>query len=134
MPYMSQKQEFRVLVIDDEKPIADTLAIILQSAGYIALQCYSASEALEAFEDFHPDLVLSDVVLGDGNGLDLAIEFRRAHPECRILLFSGQVTAKDLRVRAPEGCAFEFLSKPVHPTQLIAVITSLFEASLPACA
>ena len=126
---MPQPGKIRVMVVDDEKVIADTLALILRAAGYATSASYSATEALDAFPEFCPDLVLSDVMLGDGNGLELGIRFHQARPECRILLFSGAVTEAELRRMSPEGSAFEFLSKPVHPKALIACIRSLFDAT-----
>ena len=116
-----------MLVVDDEAVIADTLALILQSAGYRALPSYSAADAREAFQYFHPQLVLADIMLGDGNGLDLALEFRRSRPECKILLFSGAVTANELRRMAPEGCEFDFVSKPVAPRHMIELISNMFD-------
>jgi CheY-like chemotaxis protein len=54
-------------------------------------------------------------------GVELAIHFRKAQPECRILLFSGQAPTADLLEKArTQGYDFDLLSKPVHPTDLLA--------------
>jgi DNA-binding response OmpR family regulator len=110
---------FRVLVIDDDPQITDTLVLILRSAGFQAIGVYSAGEARDDFADFRPNLVLADVVLPDGNGAELAMEFRQAHPDCRILLFSGQVSTDELSEIAPKCREFPLVSKPVEPRYLL---------------
>ena len=54
-------------------------------------------------------------------GVELAIHFRKLHPECKVLLFSGQAATADLLAKAREqGHDFELLTKPVHPVDLLA--------------
>ena len=131
---MGANDPYRILVVDDSRQITDTLVLILRSAGYMAIGVYSAAEARSDFVDFKPDLVLADVVLGDGNGLDLAVEFRQKYPDCRILLFSGQVTSEDLRRMSPEGGNFQLLDKPVDPQFLVKFLANAFDHSVVASA
>ena len=114
-----------VLVVDDERVIADTLAIILNKSGYDATAVYSGIEAVEKARQLKPDLVISDVVMADMNGIDASIAIRKILPDCKILLFSGQAATKDLLAKArADGHDFDLLIKPVHPTDLLAKLKS----------
>ena len=79
----------RVLVVDDEHVIADTLAIILRNEGYQAATAYDALSALSLCESFYPELIITDVQLPGTNGVQIAIFAKQLYPSCRILLFSG---------------------------------------------
>jgi CheY-like chemotaxis protein len=111
----------KVLVVDDERVIADTLAIILNQQGYEASAVYSGNDAVETARKVRPDLIISDVIMPDMNGIEAAINIRRFLPSCKILLFSGQAATADLLESArAKGHEFEILAKPVHPQDLLA--------------
>jgi len=115
----------RVLVADDEQVIANTLAIILNQAGFEARAVYSGEKVLESLDTFRPDMLISDVIMTDMNGIDAAIKIRGMLPSCKILLFSGQAATADLLDRARvQGHEFEILAKPVHPQDLLARLRS----------
>jgi len=115
----------KVLVADDERVIADTLAIILNQSGFQATAVYSGERAVEIAETLKPDMVISDVIMTDLNGIDAAIRIRKMLPSCKILLFSGQAATADLLDRARgQGHEFEILAKPVHPQDLLARLRS----------
>ena len=111
----------RVLVVDDERRIADTLAIILNQNGFDATAVYTGTDAVARARDTRPDLIISDVIMPDMNGIEAAIRIRQALPGCKILLFSGQAATADLLEKArAQGHEFEILAKPVHPQDLLA--------------
>jgi CheY-like chemotaxis protein len=111
----------RVLVADDEQVIANTLAIILNQSGFEARAVYSGEKAIEAIDEFQPDMLISDVIMTGMTGIEAAIQMREKLPKCKILLFSGQAATADLLERArSQGHEFEILAKPVHPTDLLA--------------
>ena len=111
----------KILVVDDERVIADTLTIILNQAGFEAAAAYTGKSAVESARASHPDLVISDVIMPDMNGIEAAIQIRGILPACKILLFSGQAATADLLERArSQGHEFEILAKPVHPQDLLA--------------
>lgn len=111
----------KVLVVDDEHVIADTLAIILNQSGFEATAVYSGNEAVAHARKITPDLVVTDVFMPDLNGIQAAIQIRSFLPGCKILLFSGQAATADLLENArAEGHEFEILAKPVHPQDLLA--------------
>jgi CheY-like chemotaxis protein len=118
MPENSAKP--KVLVADDERVIADTLAMILNQSGFDARAVYSGERALELAATFKPNMLISDVIMADLNGIDTAIQLRNLLPKIKILLFSGQAATADLLEKArTQGYEFEILAKPVHPQDLL---------------
>src|SRR5438309_6301480 len=119
---MPGKGKPRVLVVDDERVIADTLSIILNQNGFDASPVYTGEDAIKIAKDAQPQLVISDVIMNPGmNGIDAAISIREFLPSCKILLFSGQAATADLLEKArASGHDFEILAKPVHPQDLLA--------------
>lgn len=114
----------RVLVVDDERIIADTLATILRHAGYEALASYDGISALSLCDSFSPDLIISDVVMPQMSGVKMAIAVRQRHPACKVLLFSGQAATVGLLAEARQsGYDFELLEKPMNPKELLAKIS-----------
>ena len=110
----------KVLVVDDERVIADTLAMILNQSGFEARAIYSGEGALDLASTFAPDMLISDVIMADLNGIDAAIRIRTLLPGIKILLFSGQAATADLLEKArTQGYEFEILAKPVHPQDLL---------------
>jgi DNA-binding response OmpR family regulator len=110
----------KILVVDDERVIADTLAMILNQSGFDARAIYSGEGALELASTFAPDMLISDVIMADLNGIDAAIRIRAMLPGIKILLFSGQAATADLLEKArAQGYEFEILAKPVHPQDLL---------------
>jgi CheY-like chemotaxis protein len=115
----------RVLVADDEQVIANTLAIILNQAGFEAKAVYSGENAVESLDEFQPNMLISDVIMTGMTGIEAAIQVRAKLPNCKILLFSGQAATADLLEKArAQGHEFEILAKPVHPTDLLAKLRS----------
>jgi DNA-binding response OmpR family regulator len=114
------KNKHKVLVADDERVIADTLAMILNQSGFEARAVYSGEKAIELASSFEPDMLISDVIMADLNGIDAAIRMRELRPGIKILLFSGQAATADLLEKArAQGYEFEILAKPVHPQDLL---------------
>lgn len=109
-----------VLVVDDERVIADTLVAILNKAGYAATAAYDGRSALEIARIVPPELLLTDVMMPGMNGVELAVAVKQAVPDCRVLLFSGQAATIDLLEEARgAGHDFALLVKPVHPHDLL---------------
>ena len=118
-----------ILVVDDEVRIADTLALILSSRGYASRAAYDVVEALAVCRERIPDLLITDVVMPNMNGIELAIAVRRDFSSCKVLLFSGQAaTAEMLQEASSHGYRFELLAKPVHPAELLDKVAELIGA------
>jgi|KBSMisStandDraft_5_1062788.scaffolds.fasta_scaffold02335_9 CheY-like chemotaxis protein len=115
-----------IVVVDDEKRIADTLVLILDSEGYSAEAAYEGASALEICRRKAPDLLLSDVAMPGMNGIELAIAVRQQSRDCHILLFSGQADTKEILEDAKRrGYDFELLAKPLGPVELVTRIRDL---------
>src|SRR5690349_18388881 len=79
----------KILVVDDERVIADTLVAILNVSGYSASAAYNGDSALAAIGAAIPDMLISDVCMPGMNGIELAMQVRQRYPQCMVLLFSG---------------------------------------------
>jgi CheY-like chemotaxis protein len=116
----------RILVVDDERPITDTLCQILNRAGYECRCAYSAADAFQILNGFMPQLIITDVMMPEMDGIEMARTICAKYPQCRILLFSGNAATQDLLVNArAEGHFFNVLAKPVHPRDLLAKVAAL---------
>lgn len=118
MPDVTTKP--KVLIADDEHVIADTLAMILNQGGFEARAVYSCVKALELAPSFKPDMLISDVIMTELNGVEAAIKIRALLPDIRVFLLSGQTaTAELLEKENALSYGFEILVKPLHPQDLI---------------
>lgn len=109
-----------VLVVDDERLIADSLAWILNLRGFSARSVYSGSEAINHVLINPIDILVSDVVMDGLSGIEAAIEICKILPDCKVLLVSGNNRTADMLKDACElGYEFDILAKPVHPSEII---------------
>lgn len=123
-----QKFSRRILIVDDEVAIADTLALIFRTQHYDVRVAYSAECAIEVIAECRPDLAIIDVMLPEMNGIDLAIVTKANYPGCHVLLFSGHAnTAMLLEEAGKKGHQFEVLPKPVHPNLMLERAYELLE-------
>jgi CheY-like chemotaxis protein len=123
---MAENIPVTVFVVDNEKIIADTLALILNQSGFTTLAFTSAVEAIKALESQTPSLLISDVDMPGLNGIELAIRYKTLCPSCKLLLFSGHLATTELLEAARlKGHEFHMLAKPFHPLDLISVIRKL---------
>lgn len=106
----------RMLVVDDERVIADSLAAILCRRGFDSLALYSGEAAVEQALHRAPAVLLSDINMKGMSGIDAAIQVLRVCPRCLVLLLSGDPHFSILLERArADGHEFDVLIKPVHP-------------------
>ncbi len=111
----------RVLVVDDDRLVADTLALIFCRRGFACRVAYSTDEALACAEEFRPELLLCDITMPERDGVELMRELSRVLPECRILVLTGhsqnleRVLDNSNVLPQPVGV----LCKPCEPAQLL---------------
>jgi len=110
----------RILIVDDETAIADTLALIFQLQRYEVRVAYTAERAVEMIAEWVPELAVLDVMLPEMNGIELALVIKANHPRCHVLLFSGHAnTGMLLEEAGRKGYQFEILAKPVQPELML---------------
>jgi CheY-like chemotaxis protein len=111
----------RILVVDDDRVVADTLKLIFRQQGFACNAAYSTEEALALAREFPPDLLLCDITMPDRDGLELMQEMRREHPNCRVLVLTGY-TYNAQRVIEESGShsyPVGVLTKPCQPAKLL---------------
>jgi CheY-like chemotaxis protein len=120
-----------VLVVDDQRAIADSLVTILNRSGYAAEAAYDGETALQMALLVPPELLLTDVAMPGMGGVELAIAVQKAVPDCKVVLLSEQRPPGDLSAgaRNPEQDEFDFLTKPVRAADLLAETSRLFGQS-----
>jgi two-component system response regulator VicR len=110
--------EKKILVVDDEKPIADILQFNLKKEGYTVYCAYDGNQALEMVEEINPDLILLDIMLPNRDGMEVCREVRKKHDMPIIML-----TAKDSEIDKVLGLelgADDYVTKPFSTRELLA--------------
>lgn len=110
--------EKTVLVVDDEKPIADILQFNLTKEGYRVVTAYDGDEALEKVEEEKPDLILLDIMLPKRDGMEVVREVRKKYDTPIIM-----ITAKDSEIDKVLGLelgADDYVTKPFSTRELVA--------------
>ena len=114
-------KNFRVLVVDDERIIADSLRCILEKFGFAVRVAYAAQEALVHAREFLPQLLLTDLSMPGMSGLTMASMIARELPACGVLMLTGDYVA--LQEACVSGAVLfgrhSILTKPVHPDALL---------------
>lgn len=108
----------KILVVDDEKPIADILQFNLKKEGFTVQCAYDGDEALRLVEEMTPDMVLLDIMLPNRDGMEVCKEIRKKHDMPIIML-----TAKDSEIDKVLGLelgADDYVTKPFSTRELIA--------------
>jgi CheY-like chemotaxis protein len=112
-----------VLVVDDDRVLADTLADILRKHGYRPVALYSGEEAVELARRFRPDVLLSDIRMSRLDGIEAARRIRELHPNCRVILFTAQTVSAAMR-QTIDRLGFELLQRPLRPEDVLAALQS----------
>jgi CheY-like chemotaxis protein len=120
------ERRLKVLVVDDERLLADTTNAILHRAGFDVRTAYDGFGALEMTGSFHPDCLLTDIMMPGMNGVDLAMTVAKMYPATAVLLISGQAGIADILDECKaKGFEFPLLAKPVHPSNLVEKLRNL---------
>ncbi len=108
----------KILIVDDEREIADLVELYLQNDNYTVYKFYSANEALACIDKINFDLAILDVMLPDGNGFSICQKIREKHTYPVIML-----TAKEQETDKITGLtlgADDYITKPFRPLELVA--------------
>lgn len=109
----------RILIVDDERTIADTLGAIMRAASFEVAVAYDGTEAVSLAASFRPDIVISDYAMPTMNGLEAATKIKKFLPGSRIIMLSGQMLGTQVAPYRARGYNFLLLSKPIHPSALL---------------
>ncbi|QYJ04414.1 response regulator transcription factor [Nocardioides panacisoli] len=110
----------RVLVVDDDAPLAEMLSIVLRQEGFDSRVCATGDEAVDAFRDYRPDLVLLDLMMPGKDGIDVCKEIR-AESGIPIVMLTAKGDTVDV-VLGLESGADDYVVKPFKPKELVARI------------
>jgi DNA-binding NtrC family response regulator len=115
---MSLKRKKRVLAIDDEPSMTEWLTILLEHAGYEVRTALIGARGEELFRAWHPDAVVTDMLLPDVDGIELVRRFKQLDAEAEVIVITGQGNIPR-SVEAVKAGAFDFLEKPVDADLLL---------------
>ena len=111
------KKKGTVLIVDDDAQIVKTLGMALGSWSYKCSEAGTIAEAQQVMAAENPQVILLDIDLPDGSGLDLLEEIKADHPEAIVVIVTGNVDVKTT-IGALRGGAHDFIGKPIHLEEL----------------
>jgi two-component system response regulator MtrA len=117
---VEQGSRGKVLVVDDDAALSEMLAIVLRNEGFDSQVCGDGVQALSAFRDYRPDVVLLDLMLPGKDGIDVAREIR-AESGVPIVMLTAKSDTVDVVVGLESG-ADDYVVKPFKPKELVARI------------
>ena len=120
----------KVLIIDDEKQILGLLSRIIGLEGYEVLQAATCKAGLRQMEQHSPEVVLCDVFLPDGNGVDLVSDLKKLRPLSEIILLTAHGNIPD-GVQAIKNGAFDYITKGDDNNKIIPLVAKAMEKALP---
>jgi len=113
-------------IIDDERNIQATLAAILDRRGYTAVSAFNGRQGLQMISEHRPDVLLLDLGLPDGEGLELLQEIRKQHPDLPVIVVTAHDSLNNAIASIKIG-AFHFISKPYVPEELLSLVAKALE-------
>jgi DNA-binding NtrC family response regulator len=125
-PSTSVKTKGRILVVDDELVVRDSLGKWFNSEGYTARPVASAREALEVIANAEFDIALLDIKMPGMDGMELQARLKEADPDLSIVMMTGYASV-DTAVQALKRGAYDYITKPVDPDELSHLIANALE-------
>jgi two-component system response regulator HydG len=117
----------KILLVDDEAGILDTLQILFRGEGYAVSCARTGREALATLEEVAPDIVLTDIRMPGTTGLEVLARAREVDPEIAVILMTAQASLQSA-VRAVNEGAYYYLQKPFANEELLAICRRAAEA------
>lgn len=117
----------RILVIDDDDMVRTFVRRALEGEGYVVSMAANGYEAMVQFRQFHPDGVITDLLMPERDGIETILEIRRLAPETPIIAITGGMTAMgSVYLKTAERLGADaVLSKPFTVTQLLTTVETL---------
>jgi CheY-like chemotaxis protein len=129
-----EKEQVRVVVVDDVKDAADTLAMLLSTDGYSVATALSGEEAILAIEKHSPHCVILDIAMPGIDGYELATLIRHRYNNDIVLIAVTGAAQSEARVADTFAVVDHYFQKPVDPNQLRRLLPALRKNTLPASA
>lgn len=126
---MGKIEEIKVLIVDNEKVFASSLADHLISRGLAAQSVYSGKEALAYAPQFQPDVMVLDLRMPDMTGLDVLAQIKGMGLAVEVILLTGE-SSFDIGIACMELGAFDYIIKPVDLDQLLDIIGQAFRKKM----
>ena len=120
-------REFAVLIVDNDRAHARAMSESLERVGYRCTVATSGPEGTAAIEQNSFDVIITDLVMNDIDGMHVLQAARSALPDCEVVMVTGHATVPKA-VEAMQHGAFNFLEKPITPGRLRAVTAKAIEA------
>ena len=117
----------KVLMVDDESGILETLQILLKGEGYAVVAAQSGREAIDIMDEVKPDIILTDIRMPGATGLEVLAAAREADSEIAVILMTAQASLQSA-VRAVNEGAYYYLQKPFANDELLAILRRAAEA------
>ena len=114
----------KILIIEDENELADSISEYLSEENYLCEFARTYNQALEKIESFHYDCILLDIMLPDGNGMNILEELKRQDKQDGVIIISAK-NALDDKIKGLQIGADDYLTKPFHLSELAARIYSI---------
>lgn len=116
----------KIMVVDDTEGVRDLVGVILEHAGYEAVPRANAAELVASFPDVQPDVVLLDLGLPDGDGMELLPKIKKQWPDTQVIMLTGNATF-DKAVEATKLGAYHFQAKPFDQKVLLLSVERALE-------
>jgi signal transduction histidine kinase len=110
---MDETNEKTILIVDDEPDIRDVLAISLQDMGYRTVEAENASQAFAVFQKQNPRIVITDIKMPGGDGIELLRKIKHENPETEVIMITGHGDM-NLAIRSLKYAATDFITKPIN--------------------
>jgi DNA-binding response OmpR family regulator len=120
----------KILIVDDEEQLRDVLKTVLQDAGHDVVEASNGNVALEQFRQTPTDLIITDIVMPDKEGLETIIDFRRMYPQVKIIAMSGggRNSPQDYLDMAKKLGAAEVIAKPFSIDDFLRSVETVLQA------
>jgi two-component system response regulator HydG len=119
--------EPKVLIVDDETAILDTLRILLKREGFAVETAVGGQAGIDRMHDFRPDVVLSDVRMPNVGGLEVLLAARELDPSLPVILMTAQASLQTA-IRAVNEGAYYYIQKPFANDELLAIVRRAAES------
>jgi CheY-like chemotaxis protein len=124
----------KILIIDDDQLVRNTIARILKRKGYELVLADDGRRGLELFQSERPDLVITDIIMPGKEGIETIREMRQINPDAKIIAISGggRVGNVDFLTMAAKFGAREIVAKPFEPAELTDTVARCLGTAVPA--